>query len=206
MERNVIMVLVLFGLGVWYFFWDFMRLCRKRMIENISTPTIRGLALGLVELVGKATRKLLFKSSLCGVDCVAYRHTIERETLEKITAARTACLVAKTVGESFHAEGELAKGFKTLFAVAENYPDLKANQSFVQLQQRISYLESQIADRREFFNDSVNNYNIRISQIPDMFVANMLQMKPKEMFNALEEEKKDVDIKFDAFGDTQHQP
>ncbi|MDP2924387.1 MAG: LemA family protein [Candidatus Omnitrophota bacterium] len=130
----------------------------------------------------------------------------ERETLEKITAARTACLAAKTVGESSQAEGELAKGLKTLFAVAENYPDLKANQNFVQLQQRISYLESQIADRREFFNDSANNYNIRISQIPDMFVANMLQMKPKEMFKALEEEKKDVDIKFDAFGDTQHQP
>ncbi|MFA6282403.1 MAG: LemA family protein [Candidatus Omnitrophota bacterium] len=120
----------------------------------------------------------------------------ERETLEKITQARTACLGAKTVGEASQAEGELAKGLKTLFAVAENYPDLKANISFLQLQQRISYLESQIADRREFYNDSANNYNIRINQIPDMFVAQILQMKQRELFKAQEEERKDVDINF----------
>jgi LemA protein len=120
----------------------------------------------------------------------------ERETLEKITAARTACLGAKTVGEASAAEGELAKGLKTLFAVAENYPDLKANQSFLQLQQRISYLENQIADRREFYNDSANTYNIRINQIPDMFVAQMLQMKQRELFKAQAEERKDVNIDF----------
>jgi LemA protein len=121
----------------------------------------------------------------------------ERETLEKITAARTACLQAKNVNESSQAEGQLSGLLKTLFAVSENYPDLKANQNFSQLQTRISYLESQIADRREFYNDSVNTYNIRISQIPDMFVANMLNFAPKELFKALEEEKKDVEIKFD---------
>lgn len=120
----------------------------------------------------------------------------ERETLEKITAARTACLGAKTVGEASAAEGELAKGLKTLFAVAENYPDLKANASFLQLQQRISYLENQIADRREFYNDSANTYNIRINQIPDMFVAQILQMKQRELFKAQEEERKDVNIDF----------
>ena len=121
----------------------------------------------------------------------------EKETLEKITAARTACIQAKTVGESSKAEGELTQTLKTLFAVAENYPDLKANQGFIQLQQRVSHLEGQIADRREFYNDSVNNYNIRINQLPDMFVAQMLQMKAKEMFKIAEEDKKDVDIKFD---------
>ncbi|MFA5337915.1 MAG: LemA family protein, partial [Candidatus Omnitrophota bacterium] len=114
----------------------------------------------------------------------------------KITAARSACLGAKTVGEASQAEGGLSKSLKTLFAVAENYPDLKANQNFLQLQSRISGLEGQIADRREFYNDSVNNYNIRINQIPDMFVANMLGMKAKELFKALEEERKDVEIKF----------
>ena len=121
----------------------------------------------------------------------------ERETLEKITMARTACMQAKTVGESSAAEGQLAQSLKSLFAVAENYPELKANQNFSQLQQRISYLESQIADRREFYNDSVNNYNIRIAQVPDTFVAQMLQMKPKEMFKVSEEDKSDVEIKFD---------
>jgi LemA protein len=121
----------------------------------------------------------------------------ERETLEKITAARTACIQAKSVGESAQKEGELSGLLKTLFAVAENYPDLKANQNFLQLQQRVSYLESQIADRREFYNDSVNTYNIRIHQIPDMWVARSLNMNPKEFFKIAEEERKDVDIKFD---------
>ncbi|MBN2121217.1 MAG: LemA family protein [Candidatus Omnitrophica bacterium] len=120
----------------------------------------------------------------------------EKETLEKITQARTACMQAKTVGESSKAEGQLAMALKTLFAVAENYPDLKANQNFGQLQQRVSYLENQIADRREFYNDSVNNYNIRIHQIPDLFVANMLSMKARELFKVSEEDRKDVDINF----------
>ncbi len=120
----------------------------------------------------------------------------ERETLEKITQARTACIQAKTVDVSSKAEGELGRALKTLFAVAENYPDLKANQNFLQLQQRISYLESQIADRREFYNDSVNSYNIRIHQIPDMFVAQMLHMADKGLFKIEEESKKDVNIKF----------
>lgn len=121
----------------------------------------------------------------------------ERETLEKITAARTACITAQSVGESAKREGELSGLLKNLFAVAENYPDLKANQNFSQLQQRISYLESQIADRRELFNDSANIYNVRINQIPDMWVAGMLKMLPKELFKVSEEDKKDVDIKFD---------
>ena len=76
----------------------------------------------------------------------------ERETLEKITEARTACVGAKGVTESARAEGQLTGLLKSLFAVAESYPDLKANQTFAQLQQRISYLESQVADRREFYN------------------------------------------------------
>ncbi|MBL7084537.1 MAG: LemA family protein [Candidatus Omnitrophica bacterium] len=121
----------------------------------------------------------------------------ERETLEKITAARTACIQAKGPADSARKEGELNGLLKNLFAVAENYPDLKANQNFLQLQQRASYLESQIADRREFYNDSVNNYNIRIHQIPDMWVAGMLNMNDKELFKVAEGDKKDVEIKFD---------
>jgi LemA protein len=121
----------------------------------------------------------------------------ERETLEKITAARTACIQAKGIADSAKKEGELSGLLRHLFAVAENYPDLKANQNFLQLQQRVSYLENQIADRREFYNDSVNTYNIRIHQIPDMWVAGMLNMQDKEMFKISEEDRKDVDIKFD---------
>lgn len=114
----------------------------------------------------------------------------EKETLEKITAIRVSCMQAKNVAESSFREGELGQSLKSLFAVAENYPDLKANQNFLQLQQRISYLENQIADRREFFNDSVNNYNIRINQIPDLFVARSLKMQPKEFFKIAEDDRK----------------
>ena len=120
----------------------------------------------------------------------------ERETLEKITAARTAGMNAKGAADSAAAEGQLSGLLKTLFAVAENYPDLKANQNFMQLQQRVSYLESQISDRRELYNDSANLYNIRINQIPDMWVARSMRLMPKEMFKVDEESKKDVDIKF----------
>jgi len=121
----------------------------------------------------------------------------ERETLEKITATRVACMQAGGVADSAKKEGELSGLLSHLFAVAENYPDLKANQNFLQLQQRTSYLESQIADRRELYNDAVNNYNIRIHQIPDMWVAGMLNMQDKELFKVSAEDTKDVDIKFD---------
>ena len=120
----------------------------------------------------------------------------ERETLEKLTAARTACIQASGVADSAQKEGQLSGMLRQVFAVAENYPDLKSNQNFLQLQQRASYLESQIADRREFYNDSVNSYNVRIHQIPDMWVAGMLNYRDKELFKVSEEEKKDVDINF----------
>jgi len=121
----------------------------------------------------------------------------ERQTLEKLTAARTACINATGPADSAQKEGQLSGLLKNVFAVAENYPDLKANQNFLQLQQRVSYLESQIADRREFYNDSVNSYNIRVHQIPDMFVASMMNLTDKELFKVAEEDKKDVDMTID---------
>ena len=85
---------------------------------------------------------------------------------------------------------------KTLFAVSENYPELKANNNFMQLQQRITELEERIADRREFFNDSVNVYNIRIQQIPDVFLAGLMHLQRRDLFKAAEEDRKDVEVKF----------
>ena len=85
---------------------------------------------------------------------------------------------------------------KSLFAVAENYPELKADRSFAQFQGRISEIEDQISDRREFYNDSVNTFNIRIEQIPDMFVARMLGYVARELFQADESDRADVEVKF----------
>ena len=124
----------------------------------------------------------------------------EQETLKKITSLRTAFLGARTVGEKSRVEGELAGALKSLFAVVEQYPDLKADKHFSQLQQRISMLENQISDRREFYNEGVNVYNIRINQIPDMFVARSCGFQEDELFEIAEEDKKDVKIEFDFPG------
>lgn len=78
MERHTVYFIVFFCFGVWSFFWGFKRLRRKRLIENIPTSTIRGLALGLVELIGKAKKEKLLKSPFTGTDCVLYRYTVER--------------------------------------------------------------------------------------------------------------------------------
>jgi len=121
----------------------------------------------------------------------------ERETLEKLTALRSSYLDSGSVADKTKIEGEIAGTLKTLFAVAENYPDLKADQNFLQLQNRISELENAIADRREFYNDSVNIFNIRIHQIPDMFIAGMCQYIDQPLFKVSEEERKDVKISFE---------
>lgn len=120
----------------------------------------------------------------------------EASVLEKVTLARTKYLEAKTPGQTAQADSMMTSALKSLFAVSENYPALKANENFMQLQGRVSYLENQIADRREFYNDSVAIFNTRIKQIPDIFVANMLGYSDKEMFKVAESDKASPDINF----------
>lgn len=121
----------------------------------------------------------------------------EKEVLENLTKARTNFLNANTVAETAAADNMISGALKSLFAVAENYPNLKANENFMQLQNRISGIENEIADRREFYNDSVNQYNIRIQSIPDVIVARMMGYNDEEMFEVAETDKQDVEIKFD---------
>ncbi len=120
----------------------------------------------------------------------------EKTTLTELTKARTDFLKATTIQEKAKADGIISGALKTLFAVAENYPNLKANETFLQLQGRISGIENELADRREFYNDSVNTYNIRIQSIPDRFVAGALGYREEELFKATETERKDVEVKF----------
>ena len=119
----------------------------------------------------------------------------EQKTLQMITEARTAFMKANTVAEKAQADNMISGALKSLFAVSENYPDLKANNSFLQLQKRISELEERIADRREFFNDDVNTYNIRIQQLPDVFIAKMLSLQRRDLFKVSEEDRRDVEVK-----------
>jgi LemA protein len=119
----------------------------------------------------------------------------ERQLLVAVTEARAASMNAATVGQKAQTDLLVTGALRGLFAVAENYPDLKANQNFLKLQNRISELEERIADRREFFNDDVNTYNTRIKQIPDLFLANMIGLKSRDMFKVTEEERRAVEVK-----------
>jgi len=121
----------------------------------------------------------------------------EQETLEKVIKARSMVADAretenvKAVGK---AETVLRQGLGSLFALAESYPDLKANTSFQQLQQRISGLENAIADRRELYNEAVNNNNVRIEQFPDVIIAKKFNFKAADLLEFSEAELQDVDV------------
>lgn len=122
----------------------------------------------------------------------------EKDTLIKITEARASvmsALQAGDIGALGKAEGTLRQGLMNLFAVAENYPDLKTNTTFRHLQDRISMLENAIADRREVYNESSNLNNIRIEQFPDVIVAKLTGFKKQALLEFSEAETGPVDIK-----------
>ena len=120
----------------------------------------------------------------------------ERQTLMAVTQARAASISAASIGQKAQADLMLTGALRGLFAVAENYPQLKANENFLPLQNRISELEERIADRREFFNDDVNAYNTRIRQVPEVVLANLIAMKPREFFTVSDEDRKLVEVGF----------
>ena len=127
--------------------------------------------------------------------CNSYM-THERETLEAVTKARAAYGASMTVDAKARAENQLTSALGSLFAVAEQYPDLKANEEFLHVQQRISVLESTIADRREFYNDSVNLYNIRIEQIPSNWVAQQSGYQARPLLEVPQADRQDVTLNF----------
>jgi LemA protein len=127
--------------------------------------------------------------------CEAYMQH-ERAVFDKLSEARGAIAQARSVGQRAQAENQITAALGGFFAVAENYPDLKANASFTSLQQRISELENQIADRREFYNDTVTIFNTRIQQIPDSWVASGMNLQAAELFKIEERDREDVTIAF----------
>ena len=122
----------------------------------------------------------------------------ERDTLERITQARSQYQQAVSVDQKAQADLGTTSALRGLFAVAENYPQLKANENFLKLQNRITELENEIADRREFYNDSVNTLNIRIQQMPDTLIAAFMNLKPSPMFRVDDADKADVKMTFGA--------
>lgn len=120
----------------------------------------------------------------------------EKSVLEEVTKARTALMGAKNPGEAAEANNMLTGALKTLFAVAENYPDLKASENFKQLQDELSDTETKVAASRQFYNTNVLDLNNTIETIPTALIANMFGFRKEEFFKASEEEKKDVEVKF----------
>jgi len=129
--------------------------------------------------------------------CKQYRQ-FESETLARVTEARARVAVAREQHDLpalGAAEGVLRGGLGQIFAVAEAYPELKANEHFMQLQSRITALENGIADRREWYNESVNLHNVRIEQFPDLVLARLFQFSPQPLLEFASVEKADVDVK-----------
>ncbi|HUB09955.1 MAG TPA: LemA family protein [Myxococcales bacterium] len=118
----------------------------------------------------------------------------ERQTLEAVTAARERYSAAQTPAEAVQASSAISSALRQLFAVAENYPQLRAVEVFQQLERRVSDLEAQIADRRELYNAAANGWNVRIEQVPDRFVAAFMGGQPRELWKADPADREDVKL------------
>lgn len=120
----------------------------------------------------------------------------EKETLTEITKARTAFNGAKTIKEKAQAENMLSRALTGFYAVAENYPKLKADKTFKHLQERISAVETDIANKRSTYNNATNEFNIKVAQFPSMIIAGIMKLEKKDLFQVEESERKTVKVQF----------
>ena len=131
------------------------------------------------------------------VETVKGYMTHEQETLTKVTDLRSSWADAKTVEQKAELEGQLTETLKTIMAVAENYPNLKADQSFNNLQAELSDTENKISYSRQFYNDTVTMYNTKLETFPSNLVAGMFGFKASTLFNVDNDEaKKAVKVEF----------
>ncbi len=120
----------------------------------------------------------------------------EKELFEKVTKERASLVSAKGAMEKASVNNELTQTLKSIFAVAESYPELKASQNFLELQGELSDTENKIAYSRQFYNSTVLDYNTKLQVFPNVFFAKLLNFKEAEFFGATEEEKKSVRVNF----------
>ena len=131
------------------------------------------------------------------VDTVKAYMKHEDDVFTKVSEIRTAWANANTVAEKANLDNELSGALKTIMAVSENYPDLKANQNFSELQQELQNTENKISFSRQFYNDSVTMYNTKLEVIPSNIIASMFNFKPEELFKVESEEaRKNVKVDF----------
>ena len=120
----------------------------------------------------------------------------EKETLNEVIEARSKMASASTKEDEMKASGAVTEALGKLFALAESYPDLKANQNFIELQNSLNENEEKIRFARQFYNDTVLTYQNKIEMFPSNIVASMFGFKPEAFFEATEEERKNVSVKF----------
>lgn len=120
----------------------------------------------------------------------------EKEVFENVTKARSALLSASSLSEKADANNQLSGALKSLFAVAESYPELKASTNFQDLQRQLEDTEDKVAYSRQFYNSNVLDFNAKVQVFPTNIIANMFGFKSFDFFQATEEERKKVDVKF----------
>lgn len=121
----------------------------------------------------------------------------EKETLEKVTTLRTSWANASTVSEKADLDNQLSGALKTIMAVSENYPDLKANQNFSELSEELRNTENKISFSRQFYNDTVTMYNQKLQIFPSNIIANMFNFQPRDLFKTdSDEARKNVKVDF----------
>lgn len=121
----------------------------------------------------------------------------EKGLIKEVTDARKALVSAKGLVDKVKANDKLESALKTVFALAENYPNLKANENFLELQRELSTTEDKIAYSRQYYNDSILSYNTLCTTFPGAFFAGLFGKKKREYLQITEEEKKNVKVKFD---------
>ncbi len=121
----------------------------------------------------------------------------ERSVFENVTKARSSLMSATSLQEKAEANNQLTTALKSLFAVAESYPDLKASTNFQDLQRQLEDTEDKVAYSRQFYNSNVLEFNTKVQVFPTNIIANMLGFKQFEFFTATDEERKKVEVKFE---------
>ncbi|MFT7616139.1 MAG: LemA protein [Candidatus Woesearchaeota archaeon] len=120
----------------------------------------------------------------------------EKSVLENVTKARTSLMGAQSVSDKANSDNMLTGALKSLFAVSENYPQLKASENFMQLQEEITGTENKVAYARQHYNDTVMEFNTKIELFPHVIFARILNFVQKDMFKATEQERKNVKVSF----------
>ncbi len=183
MNSNIIIILVVVGIAafVWYLY-NSLIITKMRVSEAFSQIDVQ------------LKRRADLIPNL--VQTVKGYATHEKALFEKVTKERASLVSAKSVEEKAKVNNQLTETFKSIFAVAEAYPDLKASQNFIELQEELSDTENKIAYSRQFYNSTVLDYNTKLQVFPNVFIGKLLNFKEAEFFGATEGEKKPVKVSF----------